>query len=285
MNWFPKPELATVFEIKIATASLTVIIASKKEVQCLRLFEDLKAQKCKPVGHIACASDETKIDYPVIGPVVIYSCPVYQKGDDRDASVCRFWSGCNKAIETGHSVLIHCNNGFYRSPILLAAVMVMAGYDRDAALDLIGKQRWIYAGLTTSWQKWPPGHRKGKHSQALLESCVWLANLNPETLTKKFLPNVVRSRKELVATTTYTIDNTDGWKTWYCEGCKRQSQNLRECWQCFRWECRGCGFWCTLCPPGEWKYFVCKQCQEQEGYLTVRGQKWLCQPCIYREYW
>ena len=68
---------------------------------------------------------------------------------------------------------------------------------------------------------------------------------------------------------------------WECGQCRVISTNLRECWECGKWECRKCSYWCTFC-PSSWqeKYTLCSHCYYKNGQLLVRNEKtWCCQWC------
>ena len=70
-------------------------------------------------------------------------------------------------------------------------------------------------------------------------------------------------------------DGGDWWR-WRCSSCDKVDQNLRQCWECGRWDCKSCSFWCTRCPR---KYLICGHCNAQDMYLVRRGKTWRCARC------
>ena len=72
-------------------------------------------------------------------------------------------------------------------------------------------------------------------------------------------------------------DDGDEW-SWRCADCNEASNNLRQCFECYRWDCKKCAYWCTRCPRA---YTVCGECYKQDVFLTEtkRGTVWKCGKC------
>ena len=71
-------------------------------------------------------------------------------------------------------------------------------------------------------------------------------------------------------------DGGDWWR-WRSSSCDKVDQNLRQCWECGRWDCKSCSSWCTRCPG---KYLICGHCNAQDMYYLVRrGKTWRCERC------
>ena len=70
-----------------------------------------------------------------------------------------------------------------------------------------------------------------------------------------------------------------------CFSCEGHFRVLRKCWECPKWACKKCSFWCTLCPKiYDRKYNICIECHERHWFLRQRrGSKiWVCRGCDQR---
>ena len=99
----------------------------------------------------------------------VHACPMYHQGNLRSNGIKAFWSACQDTARQGQAVLIHCNNTFHRGPLLLLAIMMLAGYTKDVALAKIAQRRCIYLGHTVPlWEGAPDskhGTPRGPHGQ------------------------------------------------------------------------------------------------------------------------
>jgi len=67
---------------------------------------------------------------------------------------------------------------------------------------------------------------------------------------------------------------------WRCSSCRQGWTTLRQCWECYQWDCKSCSFWCTKCPKGDQQYTICGHCNTEGGYLQRSGQIWRCRWCL-----
>ena len=66
----------------------------------------------------------------------------------------------------------------------------------------------------------------------------------------------------------------------FCPLCHVSYTNLRQCWECNRWACRSCSFWCTFCPADvKKKYTICSNCYECGTFLMRQKNTWCCTSC------
>ena len=69
---------------------------------------------------------------------------------------------------------------------------------------------------------------------------------------------------------------------WCCSSCYKPDQRMRQCWECTKWACKSCSFWCTTCPKGkDYQYNICGHCAAEEIYLQKdrHCKIWRCTWC------
>lgn len=155
-----RTETATTFNIDLPEGQLTVVLATKTEVQTMQFYRMIEQATGKKFLHIAQAAGHTDTRYPI--EAIVHPCPMYHKGKLRATRVEDFYVACKETARQGQAVLIHCNQSFHRGPLLLLAILVLAGYDKDESLSIISKKRHIYPGNFLPVEDWPQAERDGE---------------------------------------------------------------------------------------------------------------------------
>ena len=184
MNWSTnRSQRATFFDIATPQGGLTVVLASKDEIESMSLYHRIHAETGKVVLHIAAAAGRAHANYPI--DAMVHACPMHHRGHMRSDGVMGFWDACQETAGQGEAVAIHCNNSFHRGPCALLAVMVLAGYNKDIAMAIIAKRRCVYPGHTVPFPEWPRGERESKHADDLLRCHAWIKALKPNAILRK----------------------------------------------------------------------------------------------------
>ena len=184
MNWSTnRSQRATFFDIATPQGGLTVVLASKDEIESMSLYHRIHAETGKVVLHIAAAAGLAHVNYPI--DAMVHACPMHHRGHMRSDGVMGFWDACQETAGQGEAVAIHCNNSFHRGPCALLAVMVLAGYNKDIAMAIIAKRRCVYPGHTVPFPEWPRGERESKHADDLLRCHAWIKALKPNAILRK----------------------------------------------------------------------------------------------------
>jgi hypothetical protein len=288
-----RTQSASIFDIDTPAGPLTVVLASKEEAETMALYRRIEQETGKQVLHVAVAAGNGRTSYPIDAEV--HEFPIYYKGRFRDECLQRFWDACKDTASAGQAVLIHCNQSFHRAPLAAAAIMVLAGYDKASAMSAIAERRHIYPGHTVPFGDWPESERAGRHAQDLRECHTWI-----ETLVEGF-PVRAQSRLQEVSSAAAAsghaaapgAQNSSGTASvaspgmqasqtfWRCCSCNTLDQNMRKCWECRRWDCKSCSFWCTTCPKGKHQYTICGHCNAEARYLRREGKIWRCAWCAH----
>ena len=314
-----------VIQFMIRTGQLTMVLASSAQVSNERLYEKIKNQQNMDVMHVFSAAGKMDIRYPP--GISVHICDMYDTRAEKIKALRRFWNACLETANAGQAVVIHSKTGYYRAPLAVAAIMVMAGHPIHRALMEMREKTYIYDGLLVCWQWWPESHQKHVLTKPLWDcydfirlelveimkfdttdvasQCGNISAVGEKRARSKSPLKQVPNTNDDVAHTTFqtvsaqcdekdvtaanaNVDSKDKRprKHWVCAQCQVTSTNLRKCWECDRWECRKCSFWCTFC-PAEWqrKYTICSHCYE-EGSLLVRYEnKWCCTRCGAARYY
>ena len=303
-------------DIVTTAGDLTVVLARKDEAETMSLYRRIERETGKEVLHIACAAGHSRTSYPI--QAFVHACPMYHKGRVRADAVHGFWNACKETAHRNEAVLVHCNNSFHRGPPLVVAIMVLAGYKKDTAMSLLAQRRHIYPGHTIPFCDWPQSERECSHAQDLLECHAWVETLVAFASQTSVMPvpQIEPSSAAGVADDSAAslcaeaVDDTSLMpgasvepsaaaatedasvaasaqksvlqpppKEWRCSSCKKLDKNMRQCWECERWDCKSCSFWCTTCPKGKYKYNICGHCNAEGIYLTRQGKVWRCSWC------
>ena len=290
MNWQTnKSQCATILEIATSEGDLTIVLARQDEAETMSLYRRIERETGKQVSHILAAAGGARARYPIVA--CVHECPMYHKGRLRVAVVDGFWNACKETALRGEAVLVHCNNTFHRGPLAVAAIMVLAGYPKARAFEIISDSRHIYPGHMVPFDDWPEAERKGSHAHDLLECHAWLETLADGAANTAVVavadveassaPSAQNSSVEADAVVPVMPASRTGWR---CSSCGQCNEKLRQCWECSGWDCKSCSFWCTTCPKGRDKYTICGQCNAQGLYLTRDGKIWRCWWCLHG-YW
>jgi hypothetical protein len=124
---------------------------------------------------VGCAAGRGKA--PPREGVQCVEVPMYHKGKFRKYQMEKFWTSVFEATRKGGAVAIHCNRCFHRGPMLIASILIFAGFDYDAAFKLLVEHRTIYAGHVTPWDQWPENQRDDHHAADLCEAHNFLRTL------------------------------------------------------------------------------------------------------------
>ena len=293
---------ATILDIRTSQGDLTVVLARRDEAETMSLYRRIQVEAGKQVLHIAAAAGRADVSYPI--DAVVHACPMYHQGQLRSRGLEGFWRACQETARQGQAVLIHCNQSFHRGPLALVAIMVRAGYSKELALTTIVARRCIFLGHTVPFEEWPRAEREGTHAQKFLDCHAWIATLGPgayevfrdvdpcrelfegsQSAASASGPPTAEARTQAdapelpqrpAAAVTDLVGSEAGWR---CASCNKLEQNMRQCWECSRWDCRSCSFWCTTCPKGNTKYNICGHCNGAGIYLVRYGKVWRCQWC------
>ena len=311
MSWVTDTEQKhSYFEIAVPDACFAAILAREDEVLNEQFYKDIFHCFGKKVLHVACAAGGKKMrKYPTW--LTVHQCPVYYENDMRKTNVKKFWDVCKAAATAGDAVVIHCNNSFHRAPILLAAIMVLFGYTKDEAFNIIASKRNIYAGHTTKMEEWPEDQRNGKHVYAFVNAHKFVDMLASETQQQKNVNEAAASRNvpqsggknptgaassctvsktrthdqmncsRDASTTTSNRSTSRRAMFWSCSDCNNEfrERNLRQCWVCRNWSCQACAYWCTYC-TAQAKYLICGSCNDQQIFLRqCTNNIWACGKC------
>ena len=272
MSWSTnRSQRATIFDIATPQGELTVVLASKDEIETMSLYYRIHTEKGKEVLHIAAAAGRAHVDYPT--NAVVHACPMHHEGQMRSDGIVGFWNACQETARQGQAVAIHCNNSFHRGPLALLAVMVLAGYNKDIAMATIAERRCVYLGHTVPFLEWPRVERENTHAEDLLRCHAWIETLDLSAGRSAALAGaaVVVGVAEAGA-----ANVPEGWR---CSSCNKLDQNLRQCWECGHWDCKPCSFWCTLCPSHPRQYTICGPCNADGIHLRRCGKIWSCLWC------
>ena len=200
----------------------------------------------------------------------------------------RLWNACKETARRKNVVLVHCNNSFHRGPLAVAAIMGLAGYNHDSAFSSIAHGRRIYPGHIVPFCDWPESERAGRHAQDFLECHTWIL-----TLADVAANTAVVAMADVKASSASDAQNSSGaafaplavmqasHTYWRCSSCNKLDQNMRQCWECWRWDCESCSFWRTTCPKGKYQYNICGHCNAEGIYLTRQGKIWRCSWCSH----
>ena len=301
LAWRAESQPATIFDIDTRVGKLTVVLCTKDQAETLSVYRLIDREKGKDIWHVAVAAGAGVASYPQ--PIQVHQLPMYHKGRVRDEALENFWNACKDTARAGQAVMIHCNQSFHRGPLCLVAIMILAGYLKARALDIVAEFRCIYAGHLVPHEDWPPRERQGKHARDVLECHAWLEKLPHDDASlavnagasvtvadlssRGAVPNAGQSSDDTEAIESHDADalaladvaDPPLETQWRCSSCNVMGQKLFQCWQCARWDCKSCSFWCTHCPKGRWKYTICGHCNAGGDHLFRQGKIWLCRHC------
>jgi hypothetical protein len=280
---------------------LCVVLCTKDEAETISLCHRIAMETGgKEVWDVAVCAGYGRADYSIEN-VEVHDVPMYHRGRVREDGLEMFWRSCKLAALAGAAVMIHCNQSFHRGPLGLVAIMIRAGYAKHRAIEMVAEQRIIYPGHWLPFQQWPAAERQQTHSQDLLECHEWLETLGPDpapvdhalAIQDPHFAGVGHSpdhNVDVLAPFHGEVDDGAfpdadaedilGERQWRCSSCYVMGKKLLQCWECERWDCKKCSFWCTQCPTGKWKYTICNQCNRQENYLVRQGRVWWCSRCL-----
>ena len=197
-----KKQPPTEFDIKVTDdATLTVILAGKKDAQNQTTYDNLWCDRTKAVVHVGIAykRQENHGLYYNVGD--IFEIDVYDESPNRDDRFKLFWEACLKTARGQQAVLIHCDYSFQRGPLLLTALMVRAGYTKEHALNVITRKRFIYPGHVVPYKYWPQEQKDKTKTRKFLAAQHWIAKINDQinysVATMEPLPfNINQSTRE-----------------------------------------------------------------------------------------
>ena len=176
MSWdIRKNQDATVFSFQLHGHALTVVIATERQAKTPYLYTEWTKMTGKKILHVACATAPMRMDF--VGKRVPHSCHVYGDDDVFEKEFHSFWEACLESAKNDTAVLIFCQQGFHRSPLLLAALMIKAGMTKDEAFRIIGDKRSIYHGCTAPFAEWPREEKNHKHQKVFWRRIQWLNKL------------------------------------------------------------------------------------------------------------
>ena len=287
-------QAATFFNIETPVGFLSVVLCTKDEAETYSLYRRIDTETRKDLCHVAVCAGFGDADYGIKN-IEVHSLPMYHRGRARQDGLESFWRICKLAALAGEAVMIHCNQSFHRGPLGLFAIMIRAGYAKQRAIEMVAEQRSIFPGHWVPFAQWPEAEQKHKHSEDLLECHQWLETLTPDLVPVHHAlalqdpghspdedvdvsATSAASDVEVIDGAFPDADAEDNWnaRPWRCSSCQVTGKKLLPCWECDNWDCQRCAFWCTKCPPGKWKYTICKQCNGQGNYLLREGRVWWC---------
>ena len=287
MDWHTnRSQPATILEIETTEGDLTIVLATQDEAETMSLYRKIERETGKKVLHILAAAGGSQANYPIEARV--HECPMYHKGRLRTNAVDGFWNACKETARQKHAVLVHCINTFHRGPLAAAAIMVLAGYNKERAFTMISDSRHIYPGHMVPFSDWPEAERKGSHAQDVLECHAWLetlsgvaANIAVAAVADVEVSSASSARNPGVEADAVVPVMQASQTEWRCSSCGRCDQTMRQCWECWRWDCKSCSFWCTTCPKGKYQYNICGRCNARGIHLTRQGKIWRCYWCSH----
>ena len=290
-------QAATIFKIETDVGLLSVVLCTKHEAETISLYRRIEVETGgKAVSHVASCAGLGRADYAPKN-IQVHDVPMYHRGSVREDGLESFWRSCKLAAMEGQAVMIHCNESFHRGPLGLVAIMIRAGYAKERAIEFVAAQRSIFPGHFVPFQQWPAAEQKHKHAEDVLECHKWLETLSrdpapvDDALTRfdSHFAGVGHSPDDdadVVAPS--DVEIIDGpfpdahpehiryARQWECSSCQVTGKKLLQCWECDRWDCKNCAFWCTQCPPGKLKYTICGQCNREGSFLVRQGRVWWC---------
>ena len=277
------PEDPTIVIIQLRGKELTLVLATIEQVKGQSLYRLIEEETKKKVTHIGCAAGGRIANYGIPG-VKVYDIPVYYQGDDRKKGFQNFLVGCQNAASEQTVVLIHCNSSFHRAPVVLAAILMHAGYSQTEAFQAIAERRHIYPGHVVKHRDWPISEKENRHAKKFLASHLWL-----EDLASTIQHNSASCAAAAAVATSVSVASIDARPRekpdtqCKCNTCKKDDNNLRRCWGCHQYSCKDCSFWCTTCPKDvKSKYQVCGKCYKTNNFLkqnTRNAKVWRCKHC------
>jgi protein-tyrosine phosphatase len=267
----------SIIRVPFKNEELTIVIASKMQAREMQFYETVETNMKKSIACIVFTGGREILTYPVQRPLIHF--PIYYCGEDRDQGLTTLWEKCQILDLQNEAILIHCSNGFYRSPIATAALMMMTGYTKEKAFTEIAKQRYIYEGHLKPFEEWPGIHQKHWHTNSLLEAHEWLKNYVPQIIISSKTRTDIENQYQRSSSAARNIDSNRIVNRWCCWTCRSTPNDLKRCGECDRYECKRCRYWCTGCP---WNYCICASCNAKGIYLEKHKKTWTCTWCAER---
>ena len=282
MSWEPVPQNPSYYDVDVHRSKISIVLLTKYEAASQECWDQIEQNLKKRILGVACAAGYGRPRYPRNLPDdCILEVPIQYEGKEtiRSQGFARLIRLVFQASVENKVILIHCNQSFHRGPLLFAAVLSKLGKTLVEAFRFIAEKRTIFAGHLLHYHSWPAQHRSNDRAKKMLSAYDFVRSVHTteQDLEREYDAWMSGVRGNAAVR---LLPSANRWS--FCDGCRSEVKDLRECRTCGEEFCRTCNFWCSH-RVGGCGLVLCNDCN---GYSETIGRNsrglWMCRDCDYR---